>query len=273
MLINAYWLKKNIHKRNIKVLDASWYLPNVKRNAKKEYRERKIPGAIYFDIDDISDKKSKLPHMLPERKYFENKISSLGIHSNDILIIYCSEGLLSSPRVWWMFKYFGHKNVFVLNGGLKAWRNANGCLVRVNKNLQKSFYKTRRASSNLKITFDEIVNYKDKKKKFYILDARPRNRFLEIEPEPRKNIGTGKIDGSYNIEFSLLDRHGFLKSKNEIRNIFKKFLTEEFKIICSCGSGVSACTLAFSLSYISNYYWCIYDGSWTEWYLKTRTKN
>ena len=271
MLINAHWLKKNINKKNIKILDASWYLPDIKRNAKKEYKENKILGAIYFDIDDVCDKKSKLPHMLPSKKYFEKKVSCLGIKNSDYLVIYCNDGILSSPRVWWMFKYFGHKNVFILNGGLRAWKNANGRLVSINTIIKQSFYKSSRIRSFLNITYDEIIKYKDNNKDFFILDARPRNRFLEIDPEPRKNIGKGKISGSYSMAFSLFDRNGFLKSKNEIRNIFKVFLKEKKMIICSCGSGVSACTLAFSLRYIANNNWRVYDGSWTEWYLKIRS--
>ena len=271
MLINSHWLKKNIKKKNIKVLDASWYLPNIKRSAKKEFKQKRIPGAIFFDIDDICDKKSLLPHMLPCRKIFEKKISNLGICKNDYLVIYCCEGIMSSPRAWWMFKYFGHKNVFILNGGFRAWRQANGRIEGGNQKTKFSYYKTGRIKWNLNITYNKIINYKKEKKKLCILDARPKSRFLEIDPEPRENIGKGHIEGSYSLEYSLLDRNGFLKNKSELRVIFKKTIKENQKIICSCGSGVSACALAFSLNYISNYAWSVYDGSWTEWYIKTKS--
>ena len=271
MLINSYWLKKNIKKKNIKVLDASWYLPNINRDAKKEYKQERIPGAVFFDIDDVSDKKSSLPHMLPCRKTFEKKISDLGVRKNDYLVIYCKEGIMSSPRAWWMFKYFGHNNVFILNGGFRAWRQANGRIESGNQKIKLSSYKTGRIKWNLNTTYSNLINYKKEKKEICILDARPKARFLEIDPEPRKNIGKGNIEGSYSLEYSLLDRNGFLKNKSELRVIFRKTIKENHKIICSCGSGVSACALAFSLNYISNYAWSVYDGSWTEWYLKTRS--
>ena len=116
MLISAHWLKKNIKRKNIKILDASWYLPNINRNPKKEYINKRIPKAVFFNIDDICDNSSFLPHISPSVSVFE-KISELGLKSSDNIIIYCREGVMSSPRVWWMFKYFGHKKVYVLNGG------------------------------------------------------------------------------------------------------------------------------------------------------------
>ena len=161
--------EKKYKKKNIKVLDASWYLPNIKRSAKKEYKQKRIPGAVFFDIDDVSDKKSSLPHMLPSRKTFEKKNSDLGISKNDYLVIYCSEGIMSSPRAWWMFKYFGHNNVFILNGGLKAWRQANGRIERGDKKIKLSNYKTGRIKLNLNITYNNIINYKKKIKKYVFL--------------------------------------------------------------------------------------------------------
>ena len=270
MLVNAHWLKKNINKKNVKVLDSSWYLPNSKRDAKKEYKNMRILGAIFFDIDDICNKKSKLPHMLPSQKYFEKKISHLGINSNDILVVYCKEGVLSSPRVWWMFKYFGHKKVFVLNGGLKAWMLVNGIIKCGPVNIKKTRYKVGRINFSSNSSYEEITR-KKKKENIHILDARPIRRFLELDPEPRENIGRGKIEDSLSVDFSLIDTNGFFKSKRKIRKIYNNILERDYKIICSCGSGVSACTLALSLSYIGNNNWSVYDGSWTEWHLKTKS--
>ena len=116
MFKTASWLKKNINNKNIKIIDASWYLPNSKRDNFKEYKFSCIPKAIFFDIDKICDKNTPLPHMVPSSRYFESEVSKLGISKENIIIVYCKEGLLSSPRVWWLFKYFGHKRIFVLNG-------------------------------------------------------------------------------------------------------------------------------------------------------------
>ena len=270
MLINGHWLKKNINKKNIKILDASWYLPNLKRSAKQEFKKKRIPGSIFFDIDDICDNRSRFPHMLPSKRTFEDKISRLGISFNDTVIIYCNEGVMSSPRVWWMFKYFGHKKVFILDGGIKAWCIANGRLISSKPKSYRSSYKTGRINLEVNSTFDDIIYYRKKKQELYIVDARPKRRFLELEAEPRENVGKGKIEGSLNLEFSLLDRKGFLKRKSEVREIFKNILKKEYKVILTCGSGVSACSLAFSLNYIGRTKWSVYDGSWTEWYLRTK---
>ena len=150
MLISAHWLKKNIKRKNIKVLDASWYLPNIHRDPKKEYIKKRIPKAAFFDIDDISDLKSNLPHMLPSKSIFENKVSDLGVKSKDIIIVYCKEGVLSSPRAWWMFKYFGHKKVFILNGGFKAWAFANGEIISGPEKIKQTKYKVGRVRKKIK---------------------------------------------------------------------------------------------------------------------------
>ena len=271
MIVTANWLKKNINKKNIKVLDASWYLPNVNRDPKKEFFQKRIPKSVFFDIDDICDKKSLLPHMLPDKKLFENKVSDLGIKNNDTLIIYCRQGVLSSPRVWWMFKYFGHKKVFVLNGGLKAWAIANGKIKSGPKRIIQTKYKVGKVNKTLNLTYEEILYLKKKKKKLSILDARPTRRFLKLDPEPRKNIGKGIIKGSNSLEASSIELNGFFKTKSNMRGIFKKVIQNNNRIICTCGSGISACSLAFSLSVIGLFNWSVYDGSWTEWYLKTKS--
>ncbi len=271
MLINAHWLKKNFKNKNIKIIDASWYLPNVNRNPQKEYLNKRIPGATFFDIDEISDKKSNFPHMLPNKKLFEYKVSNLGIRAADKIIIYCKEGVLSSPRVWWMFKYFGHKQVFILNGGFRSWVLANGKIEYGKIKSKKNIYKIGRMLKYLNFDYEEIKKKQMQKESFYIIDARPKSRFLEIDPEPRKNIGKGKIEGSSSLEFTLLETNGYYKTKSTIRRIFKKIIKNNNQIICSCGSGISACSLAFSLSYIGNFRWSVYDGSWTEWYIKTKS--
>ena len=269
MLVSAHWLKKNIKKNGIKVLDASWYLPNMNRSPKKEYVKSRIPKAVFFDIDDVCDKNSNLPHMLPNKNIFEYKVSNLGIKSDDTLIVYCKEGVLSSPRAWWMFKYFGHKKVFILNGGLKAWRYVGGKTKSGPEKIIKTKYKVGRIKNKLKVTYKDILHLKKQKKKFSILDARSKNRFLKLEPEPRKNIGRGNIEGSDNLEFSNLEINGFFKTKSAMKNIFKKVIKNN-KVICTCGSGISACTVAFSLDLNGKFNWSVYDGSWTEWYLKTK---
>ncbi|MBJ58083.1 MAG: sulfurtransferase [Rickettsiales bacterium] len=268
MFKTASWLKKNIKNNNIKVIDASWYLPNSKRNNLKEYRDSCIPGAIFFDIDKICDKNSSLPHMVPDRKFFEKEVSELGINIRNIIIVYCKEGINSSPRVWWFFKYFGHKKIYVLNGGFKAWRLSNGKIVRSHQvKKQKSTYKCDRIKKKYLIKYDNLFKIiKDNDN--IVMDARPKERFLELKNEPRINIGKGKIKNSISSPFDIFDINGYIKSKREIRKIFNNLVKNYTLLICSCGSGISACVIAISLHHIGKNRWTVYDGSWTEWYTK-----
>ena len=268
MFKTASWLKKNIKNYNIKIIDASWYLPTSSRNNLKEYRESCIPGALFFDIDKICDKNSNLPHMMPDRKFFESQVSKLGINIKNVIIVYCKEGISSSPRVWWFFRYFGHKRIYVLNGGFKAWRLSNGKIVRANKvDKKKSLYKCNRIKQYYLIKYDSLITKLENKYNI-VLDARPKERFLELEDEPRINIGRGKIKNSMSAPFDIFDTNGYIKSKKEIRRIFNN-LTKNYRLlICSCGSGISACVIAIYLHHVGLSRWVVYDGSWTEWYLK-----
>ena len=268
MFKTASWLKKNINNKNIKIIDASWYLPNSKRDNFKEYKFSCIPKAIFFDIDKICDKNTSLPHMVPSSRYFESEVSKLGISRENIIIVYCKEGLLSSPRVWWLFKYFGHKKIFVLNGGFKAWRLSNGRISKGRINLLKNNYKCSRLRDVYLINYNSLIlKLKDISTK--VIDARPRERFLELEPEPRNNIGKGKIKNSINLPFNIFDINGYIRSKNSLRKILNEVIKSNKFLICSCGSGVSACVIGIALHSIGNKNWCIYDGSWTEFFLKS----
>ncbi len=270
MFKSASWLKKNINNENIKILDASWYLPNSDRNNFKEYNLECVPKSVFFDIDKICDQKSLLPHMIPSQKYFEKRVSKLGISKRNIIIVYCKEGIMSSPRVWWMFRYFGHKNVFVLNGGFKAWKLSNGKTVKGRQVIiKKSNYKCNRIKKEYLIKYEELI-YKIKNNSATIADARPQERFLELVPEPRKNIGSGKIQNSLNLPFNIFDINGFIKSKSLLRKIFFNKIENKKLLVCSCGSGISACTLAIALAYIGRNTWTVFDGSWTEWFIKTK---
>ena len=270
MIKKASWLKKNLSKKNIKIIDASWYLPNVNRNAYKEYLKGHIPNALFFDIDKICDNNTHLPHMMPSVKIFEKEISKMGINKKDIVIIYCKEGILSSPRVWWSFHSYGHKKVYVLDGGLKAWRLAGGKITTHKIKIKKNNYKCNIIKGKITNYFKLNTFLIQKDSDLIVADARPALRFLKIEPEPRKNIGRGNIPGSINLPSTLFDCKGFLRTKTEIKKIFSKHIKKNKKIVCSCGSGVAACNLALSLNYIGNKNWTVYDGSWTEWYLNKK---
>ena len=267
MIKKASWLLKNLNKKNIKIIDASWYLPNTDRDSYKEYLKSHIKNAIFFDIDKICDKKTHLPHMLPTEREFEKEINKLGIKNNDTVIIYCKEGILSSPRVWWMFHFYGHKRVYILDGGLKSWKLVGGTLTKNKTKLKPSFYKCKLNKDKL-ITYRELASNLDKNtSNLLVIDARPNNRFLKIEDEPRKNIGKGNIPNSVSHPSTLFDYKGFLRTKTELKKILFNSINKNKRIICSCGSGVAACNIALALNYIGYKNWAVYDGSWTEWFL------
>ena len=269
MIKKASWLKKNLYKKNIKIIDASWYLPNVNRTAYKAYKNGHIENALFFDIDRICDKNTHLPHMLPSAKKFEKEISKLGINKKDIIIIYCKEGILSSPRVWWSFYLYGHKEVYILDGGLKAWKLAGGKLTTKKTIIEITNYKCNVIKDKITDYYKLNIFLKQDNPNLTVIDARPELRFLKIEPEPRKNIGKGNIPKSINYPSTLFDIKGFLKTKTEIKKIFSK-IKKNKHIVCSCGSGVAACNVALSLNYIGKKNWSVYDGSWTEWYLNKK---
>ena len=266
-LIEINWLKKNLNNKKIKIIDGTWHMPGSGLDAIEIFKEKHIPNAIFVDLEEISDQKSDLPHMMPQENYFSEKISSLGINNTDQLIIYDMYGMFSAARIWFMFKAFGHKNVSLLNGGLPEWINSNGEISNKIKKYKQSNYK---AVLNKSL----IVNYEDvldniKSNKYNLLDARSPERFLGRDNEPRPGMKSGHIPKSKNLFFNNLinqDSKKFL-NKKEIKNIINNLEIDDKKeIICSCGSGVTACILKFAIELIDkDKNIKIYDGSWSEW--------
>ena len=266
-LIEIDWLKKNLNNKKIKIIDGTWHMPGSGLDAIEIFKEKHIPNAIFVDLEEISDQKSDLPHMMPQENYFSEKISSLGINNTDQLIIYDMYGMFSAARIWFMFKAFGHKNVSLLNGGLPEWINSNGEISNKIKKYKQSNYK---AVLNKSL----IVNYEDvldniKSNKCNLLDARSPERFLGRDNEPRPGMKSGHIPKSKNLFFNNLinqDSKKFL-NKKEIKNIINNLEIDDKKeIICSCGSGVTACILKFAIELIDkDKNIKIYDGSWSEW--------
>ena len=266
-LIEIDWLKKNLNNKKIKIIDGTWHMPGSGLDAIEIFKEKHIPNAIFVDLEEISDQKSDLPHMMPQENYFSEKISSLGINNTDQLIIYDMYGMFSAARIWFMFKAFGHKNVSLLNGGLPEWINSNGEISNKIKKYKQSNY-------NAVLNKSLIVNYEDvldniKSNKYNLLDARSPERFLGRDNEPRPGMKSGHIPKSKNLFFNNLinqDSKKFL-NKKEIKNIINNLEIDDKKeIICSCGSGVTACILKFAIELIDkDKNIKIYDGSWSEW--------
>ena len=263
-LVSTNWVYKNLNNRKLVILDCSWHMPLEKRDAKKEYDKKHIKNAYFFDIDKISDMKTNLPHMLPSRRKFEEKVRNFGINQSSLIVAYDVKGIFSSPRVWWMFKYFGHKNIFVLNGGLKKWLKEKKPVTSKKTYLKKGNFRSQ-LSKELLVTTDEVLE-SIKRKNSLTFDARHKDRFNGKVKEPRKGLRSGHIPGSKNIFWANLINHkGTLVSKKKISNLFNKFHIKDKKIITSCGSGITACILSLSLLHGLKIQTSVYDGSWAEW--------
>ena len=265
-LVSTDWLMTNLNK--VKIIDCSWHMPQTKRNGFEEYNKQHIKNAIFFDLDKNSKKDTDLPHMLIDNKSWENIVSNMGIKNDDQIIVYDNSDVISSCRCWYNFIYFGHNPnlIKVLDGGLKKWVNEKKPTTNDIVNIEPSHY-----SANEKI---ELVKNKAQinenilTKEFLVIDARSKERFEGIVPEPRKGLRSGSINNSYCLPFSELINadHTFIDKKK----IFQKFSSIKSSldknIVFTCGSGVTAAVLALAYSLIDNKYNpVIYDGSWSEY--------
>ena len=266
-LVSTDWLENNLNK--VKIIDASWHLVK-NRNAIEEYNKGHIENAIFFDLDKNSNQKKNLPHghFLPSITSHEKKISKMGIINTDRIIIYCCSDLISSCRAWFQFLYFGHdpKLVSVLNGGMKKWKLEVRKVTSSKTKIIPSKYKAKENNNMIKIKSQIEENIK--KKEFTLLDARSKNRFLGLESEPRPNIKSGSIEGSKSLPLSeLVDtKNNTFFNKKKLKKIFNLKGINTNKIVMSCGSSVSASSLALAYSIINDDYMAkIYVGSWTEY--------
>ena len=266
-LVSTDWVERNIN--NIKIIDSSWHMPNVKRNGYKEYLETHIENAIFFDLDKNSDQMTDLPHMLTTSSDWEKIVSKMGISKDDEIVVYDNSDVLSSCRCWYNFIYFGHndKLIHVLNGGLKKWKSEN----KPTTNIISKFNTTKYTAFERKnlVKNKKEINENINSEKFKVIDARSRERFEGKVAEPRKGLRSGSIPKSMCVPFGdLINNDNTFKNENEILNVFKNTLGEEIttNIVFSCGSGVTASVLALAYSLINNKYMpTIYDGSWAEY--------
>jgi len=265
-LVSTDWLNKNLNK--VKIIDASWHLVK-NRNAIEEYNKEHIENAIFFDLDKNSNQKKDLPHdhFLPSVNDHEQAISAMGILNTDRIIIYCHSDLISSCRAWFQFLYFGHdpKLVSILNGGMKKWKLESRKVTNLKTQKIPSNYKAKENKNMIKILSQ--INKNIKKKEFTVLDARSKKRFLGLEPEPRPGIKSGSIEGSKSLPLSEIVniKDNTFLDKEKLRNLFNSSKINSNKIVMSCGSSVSAASLALAYSLINDdYIPKIYIGSWTE---------
>jgi thiosulfate/3-mercaptopyruvate sulfurtransferase len=270
-IVSTNWVHKNLKNKKLIIFDCSWHLPKDKRNSYKEFRTIHIKNSLFFNIDKISDKKSKFPHMIPPSKYFQNIMRSYGVNKNSKIVVYDTIGIFSSARVWWLFKYYDHKNVFVMNGGLKKWLNEKKPTTKKVSKIKKKGDFVAKENKFLKTDYKNILKnlYNNK---FLILDARNNLRFNGKIKEPRSGIRSGHIPNSKNLFWgNLINENGTIKTKTNLLKILKPFnLTNKNKIITSCGSGVTACILSLAILHSKSIFTQVYDGSWSEWGMKKK---
>lgn len=265
-IVETDWLAAHLEAPDLVLFDGSWHLPTAKRNAKAEYLAEHIPGAIFFDIDDLSDEKSPLPHMLPSTVKFSSRMKKMGVGDGQRIVVYDSAGLFSAARVWWTFRAMGHKDVAVLNGGLPKWK-AEGRPLEDGPPLPRtSRHWTPLQNNELVRDLSDMKEYASKRN-MQVVDARPAARFEGREAEPRPGLRQGHIPGSRNVPSSMvLNADGTLKPKAELEAIFKAAGIDPSKpVVATCGSGVTAAILALSLAVIGQTNVPIYDGAWAEW--------
>lgn len=268
ILISAEELQERQQQSNLRVLEATFFLPNQGRNAVAEFESGHIAGAQFFDIDAIADIESDLPHMLPTAEQFSEQMQMLGINDDSSVIVYDRSPFLSSARCWWMFRLFGHKSVYVLDGGYNAWKATDG-QIETGKSIpsSKGNFTIRRPAGTGHITLDALRDIIANKTGEQILDARPSGRFAGDSAEPRPGLPSGHMPGACNLPImDILNEAGFLRSDAELKNVFHEAGIDLYQpIITTCGSGVTAAGLTLALATIGIENVRLYDGSWAEW--------
>ncbi|PPR11416.1 MAG: 3-mercaptopyruvate sulfurtransferase [Alphaproteobacteria bacterium MarineAlpha11_Bin1] len=265
-LVETDWLAANLSSGEIRIIDATWYLPTVDRNGIENYNDGHIPGAVFWDIDAISDPNTQLPHMMPDEAIFEGHMRELGIGSEHHIIVYDNVKMMTAPRVWWTLRAFGHDKVSILNGGQKKWVAENRSLTKTSSCTHATNFIARLDTLMIR-SIDEVrenlINNQEQ-----LLDARTSRRFNGIDPEPRPGCRSGHIPKSLNLPFNQLidEESGLFKSAEDLKSIFDAAgIDEASTIVTTCGSGITACVLALGLYLTGRYDVAVYDGSWTEW--------
>ncbi|MFZ5835285.1 MAG: 3-mercaptopyruvate sulfurtransferase [Pseudomonadota bacterium] len=264
-LVSTEWLAKHLEAPDVRVVDASWYLPDAGRNARAEYQAGHIPGAVFFDLDDISDTDSPLPHMLPSQEKFASRVRKLGLGDGNRIIVYDGAGIFSAARVWWMFRVMGHPEVAVLDGGFPKWQAENRPVEDMPPMPRERHFTARLNRFILRDVSQMLENLRTGAEQ--VVDARGPGRFTGSEPEPRPGVRPGHIPGAINLPYArLLAPDGTMLPVAELRRIVQEAGIDMTKpVVNSCGSGVTAAILFLALQRLGHKSVALYDGSWAEW--------
>ncbi|CUI35139.1 3-mercaptopyruvate sulfurtransferase [Cognatishimia activa] len=264
-LVSTDWLEEQLKNPDLRILDASWFMPAENRDPRAEFNLEHIPGARFFDIDEISDLRSDLPHMVPPVEKFLSRVRDMGVGDGHQIVVYDRKGIFSAPRVWWLFKLMGHEDVAVLDGGLPKWKSEGRLLTA-----EPSQIRDRHMFANFRSEMVKDVtqvSHASKLQDYAIVDARAAERFRGEVEEPREGMRSGHIPNSRNVPFaSLLNVDHTMKTPDETRAIFEAAGVDLTKpAITTCGSGVTAAILILAMERFGKTDHALYDGSWTEW--------
>ncbi|SFH08184.1 thiosulfate/3-mercaptopyruvate sulfurtransferase [Palleronia marisminoris] len=264
-LVSTDWLARHLGDPDLRLIDASWHMPDANRDPRAEYEAAHIPGARFFDLDEISDQRLDLPHMAPPPEKFISRMRAMGIGDGHQVVVYDGKGIFSAARMWWLFKLMGKKDVAVLDGGLPKWQ-AEGREIEDLPPVIRDRHMTVSRRNDLVRDVTQTAEA-SKLGTPQILDARAASRFRGDEPEPREGLRAGHIPGSRNLPFTqLLNADGTMKGRDGLKAAFEGAGIDLSKpVITTCGSGVTAAILALGLARIGHDDWSLYDGSWTEW--------
>lgn len=265
-LVTTSWLSANLGRSDLRVIDASWYLPTSGRDAAAEFAAGHIPGAVFYDLDASSDDATPLPHMLPPAKRFEERMSALGLGNGDTIVVYDGSGVnLSAPRVWWTFRVFGHERVSLLDGGLAKWKAEGRPLETGACVPARGRYTARLNARAVRDLPDMLSNLATGLEQ--VVDTRPAARFDGSEPEFRPGVRSGHMPGSLNLPFGdLVAPDGTVLPPDQLRaRVEAAGIDLTRPVVASCGSATSACSLVLALHLIGHNQVSVYDGSWAEW--------
>ena len=265
LLVSTDWLAARLSAPDVRVVDASWYLPEAGRDLRAEYRAAHIPGAVFFDIEDISDDASPLPHMLPSPEKFASRVRKLGLGDGSRIVVYDGGSAYAAARAWWMFRTMGHEDVSVLDGGLSKWRAESRPLEDLPPTPRERHF-TARFNGLLVRDRDRMAENLNTRRE-QVVDARGPGRFSGQEPEPRSGLRSGHVPGSLNLHYArLLNSDGTIKSQAELEALFRAVgIAPDKPVVTTCGSGMSAALVLFALALTGRRDVALYDGSWAEW--------
>ena len=265
-IVETSWLAEHLSAPDLAVLDASWHLPAMNRDGRREFLAEHIPSAQFFDIDELSDETSDLPHMLPSTVKFASRMKEMGIGDGVRVVIYDSTGIYSAARAWWSLRAMGHNDVAVLNGGLPKWKDEGRPIEDGPARKRARMHFTPRFNAALVADLYDMKGYV-RAGNSQIIDARPAARFRGEEAEPRPGLRRGHMPGARNLPYTeLVNPDGTLKSASEIQEAFAQAGVEpQGAMVTTCGSGVTASILALALAAIGQPDVGVYDGSWAEW--------